>query len=75
MRAAVLVNVSDPLHARRYIELVQTNVRDLRLAFEPVQVLRRLLNILQADYEPSGLCRIGKSSTKLVPFRSFLIVS
>jgi hypothetical protein len=29
----------------------------------------------QTDYEPSGLCRIGKLSTKLVPFRSFLIVS
>ena len=28
-----------------------------------------------AAYEPSGLCRIGKSRTKPVPFRSFLIVS
>ena len=37
-RAAVLVNVSDPLYARRYIELAQTNVRNLGLAFEPVQV-------------------------------------
>jgi putative tryptophan/tyrosine transport system substrate-binding protein len=38
MRAAVLVNVSDPSYGRRYIELAQTNVRDLGLAFEPVQV-------------------------------------
>jgi putative tryptophan/tyrosine transport system substrate-binding protein len=38
VRAAVLVNVSDPLYARRYIELVETSVRNLSLAFEPVQV-------------------------------------
>jgi hypothetical protein len=36
VRAAVLVNVSDPLYARHYIEMVETSVRKLGLAFEPV---------------------------------------
>jgi putative tryptophan/tyrosine transport system substrate-binding protein len=62
-RAAVLVNASHPLYARRYIELVQTNVRDLGLAFEPVQVdgpgdLERAFSSITGDVG-TGLAAAG----------------
>jgi putative tryptophan/tyrosine transport system substrate-binding protein len=36
--AAVLVNITDPSYARRYIESAQTDVRNIGLGFEPVEV-------------------------------------